>query len=167
MIWSLLRLHKKKLVLHFSGDQLSQTLSSAPMQPESGSLLQIESSLPDRAAKQLSTTLQAISAALSHSECRLDFCYNARCRSCLSVGEQGLLERLELVIVSSSLENTTNTSFITLHQFQEMPLFLLWRAAPSWTTGNTIPMRATAQQLYEHWFNGLCGQWKIVLAEQG
>lgn len=111
------------LPLHLCCDQLSQTLSSAPMQPESGSLLQIESSLPARAAKQLSTALQAIIAALSHSECRLDFHDNARCHSCFSFGELRLLEKLELVIVSSSPENTTNISFITLYWFQEMSFF--------------------------------------------
>lgn len=87
------------------------------MQPESGLLLQIESSLPASAAKQLSTALQAIIAALSHSECRLDFHYNARCHSCFSFGELGWVEKPGLVIVSSPLENTTNISFIALYWF--------------------------------------------------
>lgn len=101
----------------FCCDQLSQTLSSAPMQPESALLLQIESSLPASAAKQLSTALQAIIAALSHSECWLDFHYNARCHSCFSFGELGWVEKPGLVIVSSPLENTTNISFIALYWF--------------------------------------------------
>ena len=77
---------KKRRSSALWGDQLSQILSLAPMQPGSSSLLQIESSLPAHAAKQLSTTLQAIIATLSHSECWLDFHYNARCHSCFSLG---------------------------------------------------------------------------------
>lgn len=91
------------------------------------------------------TALQAIIAALSHSECRLDSHYIARCHSCFSFGELRLLEKLELVIVSSSLENTTNTSFITLYWFQEMSVFLLSRAAASQSVGDSAHMRATLQ----------------------
>lgn len=84
------------------------TLSSAAMQPESGSLLQIESSLLARAAKQLSTVLRAITAALSHSECPLHFHYNSRCHSCFRFGALGYRKSLE---VGSFLENYSKHLF--------------------------------------------------------
>lgn len=125
---------------------------SAAMQPESSSLLQIESSLPACAAKQLSTALQAINAALIYTECCLDFHYNARCHSCFSFGELGSPRKLELITM--------------LHWFQGTLIFLLSRAAASWSVRSSAHMRATVQQLYQ-WINGLCGQWGIVLIAQG
>lgn len=53
-----------------------------------------------------------------------------------------------------------------LHWFQGMLVFLLSRAAASWSVGNSAHMRATLQQLYECQINGLCGQWRIVLVKQ-
>lgn len=123
---------------HFCCDQLSKTLFSVPVQPERGSLLQIESSLPACAAKQLSTALQAIIAALSHSESRLDFHYNASCHSCFSFGELGLLEKLELVTVSSPPKNTTNTSFITLYWFQNMSVCINFQGQRLHGQGETV-----------------------------
>lgn len=92
-------LRQKKLALYLYG--ISFRRSSVPMQAGSGSLLQIESSLPARAAKQLLIALQAIIATPIYSECQLDLHYNARCHICFSFEELGLLEKLELVIVSS------------------------------------------------------------------
>ena len=141
---------------HFCCDQLSQTQSSAA---EIGSLLQIESSLPARAAKPLLTALQPIIAALSHSECRLDFHYNARCHSCFSFGAPGLLEKLEPVAASSSLKNTQQT-YLLLRSIDFRRFFATFKGCGFTVSGKHV--RAALQQLYEDQIDGLCGQRRIV-----
>lgn len=115
------------------------------MQPKSGSLLQIESSLPVCAAKQLSTALQAIIAALSHTECWLDLHYNGRCHSCFSFGELGLLENLELVMGSNPRENTTNNVFYYAALISGDVCFPIFKGSGFMVGENSAHVRATMQ----------------------
>lgn len=44
-----------------------------------------------------------------------------------------------------------------------MSVFLLSRAAVSWSVGNNAHMRATMQELYEYQIDALCGQQTVAV----